>query len=39
MAANVMYQLLSAVAHCHDKNVAHRDLKPENMILESPPDM
>jgi calcium-dependent protein kinase len=38
MAANVMYQLLSAIIHCHDKNVAHRDIKPENMLLELPVD-
>lgn len=30
-----MKQLLSAVAHCHSKNVVHRDLKPENLLLDS----
>ena len=33
LAADVMLQLLSAIAHCHEKNVAHRDLKPENLLL------
>jgi calcium-dependent protein kinase len=34
-AANVMKQILSSVAYCHDKKVAHRDLKPENVLLDS----
>lgn len=32
-AAEVMFQLLSALTYCHDKNVIHRDLKPENILL------
>lgn len=32
--AKIMYQLLSAVAYCHSKNVIHRDLKPENLLIE-----
>ena len=33
-AANIMFQLLSAVAYCHSQNVIHRDLKPENLLIE-----
>ena len=32
-AAEVMFQLLSALTYCHDKKVIHRDLKPENVLL------
>jgi len=35
MAAETMYQILSAIAYCHDRNIVHRDLKPENLLLES----
>lgn len=27
--------MLSAIAHCHENNVAHRDLKPENILLNT----
>lgn len=37
-AAEVMSQILSAVAHCHEKNIVHRDLKPENILLENETD-
>ena len=33
-AAEIIFQLLSAVAYCHDRSVIHRDLKPENILLE-----
>ena len=33
-AAEIMSQLLSAVAYCHERRVIHRDLKPENILLE-----
>ena len=33
-AANVIKQVLMAVAYCHKKDVAHRDLKPENIIID-----
>lgn len=33
-AAEILCQLLSSIAYCHEKNVIHRDLKPENILLE-----
>lgn len=33
-ASEIMFQLLSAVAYCHERLVIHRDLKPENILLE-----
>ena len=36
IAANIMYQLFTAVNYCHTtKQVIHRDLKPENILVES----
>eukprot|EP00347_Sterkiella_histriomuscorum_P012164 403369649 len=35
-AAEIMQQILSAVAYCHRKNVCHRDIKPENIIISHP---
>lgn len=32
-AAEVMEQVLSALAYCHDKGIVHRDIKPENILL------
>lgn len=29
----VMYQLLSALAYCHENRIAHRDLKPANILI------
>lgn len=33
-AAYILYQILSAVFYCHNKNIIHRDLKPENILVE-----
>lgn len=35
IAARYMYQILSAVVHCHRLNIVHRDLKPENILFET----
>lgn len=32
-AAEIMFQLLSALTYCHEKRVIHRDLKPENILM------
>lgn len=34
-ASKMMYQLLSAVAYLHDKDMVHRDIKPENLLIEA----
>jgi len=33
-AASIMKQLLSAIAHCHQRKIVHRDIKPENILVE-----
>ncbi|CEO94669.1 unnamed protein product (mitochondrion) [Plasmodiophora brassicae] len=30
---SIAYQVLQAVAECHDKSVTHRDVKPSNILL------
>ena len=38
-AAQIMYQIFSALAYMHGKNIVHRDLKPENILLEDQHDV
>jgi calcium/calmodulin-dependent protein kinase I len=35
-AADLIKQVLSAVAYMHSEGVVHRDLKPENLLYASP---
>jgi len=35
-AANILRQILSAVAYLHKNDIAHRDLKPENVLVCGP---
>eukprot|EP00045_Choanoeca_perplexa_P011703 m.124979 g.124979 ORF g.124979 m.124979 type:complete len:636 (+) comp15729_c0_seq1:262-2169(+) len=37
-ARNLMYQIVDAVAYCHQHHIAHRDLKPENVVFATDPD-
>jgi calcium-dependent protein kinase len=32
-ASKILFQILSAISHCHEKGIIHRDLKPENIFL------
>jgi len=34
-ASRLAKQMLSAIAHCHEKHIVHRDLKPENFVFET----
>jgi serine/threonine protein kinase len=34
-AARYIYDLASALRHCHSKGVIHRDIKPENLLLDA----
>ncbi len=31
-AAIIMYDIMLAIRHCHQLNIAHRDIKPENLM-------
>ena len=33
-AANIIFQILSAVTYCHSLGIMHRDLKPENILID-----
>ncbi|XP_056432266.1 cyclin-dependent kinase-like 1 isoform X3 [Gadus chalcogrammus] len=33
LAKQYLYQILSALAFCHQNNVIHRDIKPENILV------
>jgi calcium-dependent protein kinase len=37
--ANIMKQLLSAVAYCHERGIVHRDLKTENLLIKDAKDI
>ncbi len=30
----ILYQILSGLAHIHDQNIIHRDVKPENVSIQ-----
>ena len=33
-AAQMFFDMVNAVRHCHEKDVIHRDVKPENFLLD-----
>jgi serine/threonine protein kinase len=32
-ASRLIHQIISAIAHLHERDIVHRDLKPENLLL------
>lgn len=34
LVKSYMWQLLTAIAHCHTLNVIHRDIKPHNILID-----
>ncbi len=34
----IIYKVLLAIAHCHNRGITHRDLKPENILFDSMKD-
>ena len=34
-AAVIIFQVLSAINYCHQRNIIHRDLKPENIMIDN----
>jgi calcium-dependent protein kinase len=34
-AAEHLKVIISAIAHCHERNIVHRDLKPENIVFRT----
>ena len=35
VAKSYFFQLISALASCHDKGICHRDVKPNNLLLDN----
>lgn len=35
IAGRMIYQLCTAIAFCHTKNIFHRDIKPQNILVDS----
>jgi calcium-dependent protein kinase len=34
-ASNIMQQILSGIAYCHEKSIIHREIHPENILIQS----